>query len=257
MSVGRTTLVSAASSCSARVRIVFQLEGYAVGASTPAVVGPKARLPSNEYRTNAICAELILASARAEKQRAEDGIGGDAAQVREIRREDRRCRNRALVVAVPAREIEDTIATDGAAGRHAELLALKEWIGIGWISDQRRVRRQVVIAVEVEGVAVRVVSAGPGHNVDGTGFGHSRRQIEIHGRDLKLLNGFVRQTHLGSAHRHRRDAAPIDREARAADVGRGRADNRDDGAIAIRDGGSLHTCATGLVAEDAGDGSGG
>ena len=90
-------------------------------------------------------------------------------------------------------------------------------------------------------VPCRLVAAAPRDDVDRSGVGHAGREVEIHRRYLEFLEPFLREPHLRAAERHRGDAASIHGEARTADVGGGRAEHREDRAIAIGSGWLLHT----------------
>ena len=175
------------------------------------------------------------------EQVADQRAAGDAAQMGEVRHQQRRAGHRVLIVALPAAEVEDAIAADRATGREAELLPLEERLRIVRVADERWIGRQVVVAEEIEEGALRLVAAAPRDDVDRSGVGHAGREVEIHRRYLEFLKPFLREPHLRAAERHRGDAASIHGEARTADVGGGRAEHREDRAIAIGSGRLLHT----------------
>ena len=91
----------------------------------------------------------------------------------ELRSQQRRCADRSLVGALPVREIEDVIATDGAAKREAELLALEERIRVALVAVECGIGSQVMVAKEVEEVGVRLVAPGACDDVNCTGVGHA------------------------------------------------------------------------------------
>ena len=93
-------------------------------------------------------ADLRIESCR--EQVADQRAAGDAAQMGEVRHQQRCGRHRVLIVALPAAEVEDAIAADRATGREAELLPLKERMRIVRVADEHRIGRQVVVAEEIE-----------------------------------------------------------------------------------------------------------
>ena len=75
-----------------------------------------------------------------------------------------------------------------------------------------------MVAEEEKTAAVKLVAAAAGDNVDGAAGGDSRREIEVHGADLELLDHLLREILLGAA---------IHRVVNA------RAIHRDEGAVGI------------------------
>src|SRR5687768_9378192 len=83
---------------------------------------------------------------------------------------------------------ERTIATYRPANRGAKLFASEIWIRIGRIATQSGVRRQSVIAMKVIAEATRPIRSRACDDVDRTVGRDTRGGVEVHRRNLKLLN---------------------------------------------------------------------
>src|SRR5262245_12736292 len=147
---------------------------------------------------------------------AKIGAGRDAAQMSELRRQQRRRYDPSLLVALIVAEEKDTVTPDGAAEAKAKLPPLEERIRIGGIAVERGIGGQRMIAEKVEARAIQFVAARARDHVDCCPIGESRSEVEIHGRGLELLDDFLRKAHRRAAVSHCHDASAIYRDARAA-----------------------------------------
>ena len=102
-----------------------------------------------------------------------------------------RRRDSPLLVALLIPEEENAVAPDRAAEGKAKLPPLEKGIGIGGIAVERGIGGQLVVAEKVKGRAVQIVAARARDHVDGGAVGETRRKVEVHGRDLELLNDFL------------------------------------------------------------------
>ena len=96
-----------------------------------------------------------------------------------------------MLVALPVCKIEKMVAADGAAESETELAPLKKRVPVGGIAVERGLGSQLVVAEEVESGAVEVVASGPRDDVHCSGVGGPGREIEIHRRNLELLDDFL------------------------------------------------------------------
>src|SRR5262249_26927057 len=162
-------------------------------------VPDEARVPAADAPVEAH-AELIV----------EVRTGSDAAERREVRRQQRRGNDARLVIALPASEKEKAVSTDRAAEGESELTPLKEWIGIAGVALERGIPGELVVAKEIKGSPVEIIGSGSCNDIDRARRGNTGRQIEVHGRDLELLYDFPRKAHLRATRACRHDAASID-----------------------------------------------
>src|SRR5262249_52967215 len=93
-------------------------------------------------------------------QAAEEWAACDAGEWGEFGRQERGGDNTALFVALPVPEEENPVPAHRAAECKAELAPLEERIGIGGIAVERGISRELVVAKEVEGRAVQIVTPG-------------------------------------------------------------------------------------------------
>ena len=142
-------------------------EGYAQafaaesGAQSPAAV---VRI-ADEYRVRVADSSVQPHAELVAEQRR----GGNAAEVREVRRHQRRSGDSPLLVALPVAEEENPVPPDGAADGEPELPALEERVRIGGIAVERGIGGELVVAKEIEGGAVEIVASGAGDDVDRSG----------------------------------------------------------------------------------------
>src|SRR5262245_50432622 len=164
---------------------------------------------------------------------AKVGAGRDAAQMRELRRQQRRRYDPSLLVALIVAEEEDTVTPDGAAEAKAKLPPLKERVRIGGIAVERGIGGQRMIAEKVEARAMQFVAARTRDHVDCCAVGGFRSEVEIHSRSLELLDDFLRKAYRRAAVSHCHDTAAIYCDARAATaVAHGLTQSRDKYSVA-------------------------
>src|SRR5262245_54488305 len=97
-----------------------------------------------------------------------------------------------LIVALVAAEEERAIRHERSADIAAALLPPEERIGIRRIATQRRIGCQVVVAIQREAAATKLITASPRHNVHRTIGRETDHRIEIHRRHLEFLDDVLR-----------------------------------------------------------------
>src|SRR5205085_2107813 len=113
---------------------------------------------------------------------AERRGGSSAAKSCKVGGGQRRGDDPSLLVALPVSKEEETVAADGTAEGESELPALEKWIGVSGIAIEPRIRRQLMVAEEIQAGAVKVISAGARDYVDCAYGSHAGGKIETNSR---------------------------------------------------------------------------
>ncbi len=140
----------------------------------------------------------------------------DTAEPGELRRRRLHRRDAALVVPLEAGEVEHAMGPERSSRGPAELVPLKERIGVDGASPESGVGGEMVIAEERERPRVRHTATRAGNDVDGAVRGKTGRRVEVRRRDLEFLHDLLRELQKCADGSKRVDARPVDGDPRVA-----------------------------------------